>query len=169
MKKLNLVYLQSASHVQELILFHQGRRPVISSAALNAALEICNLDPSHQILQEASEFFRHCAVMVPKGLSSLPSIWLRDLPGLLWNGRKPHWPKLPYMISSLRFEDGVIAMSFAQEIPTPEPRLTTWDKLRMSLNLGVKPNLWTPLDDQLERSIWDRWPKLRKDLFELPS
>ena len=73
------------------------------------------------------------------------------------------------MIQALGIESGVLWMAFAQELPNNEARLTSWDKLRMHLNLNLRPNLWLPMSRELEREIWHARPDLRTDLFRLPN
>ncbi len=168
MNDIELAYLQSAAHVRAL-LNTRGHKPVISPAVLAAALDLHRRPPAEDPLERAIEFFRTRAVIVPSGLRELPAAWLTDLPGLLWSTRKAHWAAIPYMINQVTFEDGVLTLAFAQELPSSEDRLTAWDKLRIHLNLSCYPNLWRPLTPELERSIWDSHPGLRRELFRLPA
>ena len=168
MKNLKLGYLRSGAHVHALMRA-RGLQPSLSQAVLAAALKLLQPSSREDHLQRAAEFFRSKAVLVPDGLSDLPSAWLADLPRLVWRSRKPHWHEIPYMCRRLAFSDGVLCISFAQELPTPEHRLTAWDKLRIELNLGLRPNLWLPLPPSLERTVWTSRPDLRRELFLLPS
>ncbi len=166
MKSLELSYLQSAEHVHALLRTH-GYKPVVSRVVLAAVLHLLQPSPRVDLIREATEFFRSKAAMVPDGLAELPSAWLRDLPALVWSSRKAHWTEIPYMIRRLTHEDGALCMMFAQELPNIEDRLSAWDRLRLRLNLGLQPNLWTPLPRDLERRIWIGRPDLRSELFRL--
>jgi hypothetical protein len=164
-----LNYLRSPQRTQTLLRLY-GHTPKLVPRVLSAAFDLCNTTVSpDQLLPQTREFFRSKAVIIPTGLDELPSCWLQDLPTVLWHSRKPHWKHLPYMISELGVEDGVLWVAFAQEQPNDEDRLTRWDELRMRLNLHLRPNLWTPLSRELERKIWHARPDLRADLFHLPS
>ena len=120
------------------------------------------------LLSEVRTFFQIKACRVPEGLDGLPSCWLRALPDLLWATRRPHWKHLPYMISLVSMEQGVLCLAFAQEDPSQEDRLTRWDALRIHLNQKLAPNLWQPLSRRMEWAIWLRWSELRSELFQLP-
>ena len=88
-----------------------------------------------------TEFFRSRAVLVPAGIADLPGPWLWDLPRLLWQTKRPHWTELPYMIDRVVVSDGVLRMWFMQEQPVRETRVTAYDRIRVIVNLGLRPNL----------------------------
>ena len=138
----------------------------MSPAVLSAAMEVMNDTPNGDVLETVKVFFRSKAVVTPDGLESLPMIWLTTLPKVLWQTRKPHWDALPYMIRKIKMEDGALCLKFAQELPTFEQRITAWDRLRVEINLSLKPNLWNSLKPDVERMIWERRPDLRSQLFE---
>lgn len=164
--ELELAYQTSAARVYDL-LEHAGYRPCISERLLRAALDVqAAPDPSHMV-KETTSFFSTNAAMIPHGLDSLPTAWLRQIPGILWRSRKPHWTSIPYMIRRLSFEQGVLCVSFAQELPNGEDRLTAWDRLRVLLNLELRPNIWKPLPKALERRIWDECLGARAELFRV--
>jgi len=161
-----LEHLFSPAHICAL-LHNQGHQPVVSRAVLSAALEVLDRADKENVLQGAKQFFRSKAVILPDGLETLPAAWLSRLPELLWRTRKTKWEVLPYMIRELKAEDGVLCIKFAQELPRSGERDTAWDRLRIKINLGVSPNLWTPLCPELERRIWAARPQLRTELFQL--
>ena len=167
MTDLQLNYLISPERVQQLLRL-DGYKRRMTAGVLGAAFDVCcPLMPRAQLLSQTKGFFSTKAVIVPAGLDELPSCWLQQLPKLLWCSRKPHWKMLPYMIRSLGIEDGFLWIAFEQEQPTDETRLTSWDRLRMLLNLNLLPNLWCPLSSELEKEIWHSRPDLRSDLFRL--
>jgi hypothetical protein len=71
------------------------------------------------------------------------------------------------MIRQITHEDGVLCVTFAQELANAGDRVTAWDRLRIQLNLRLHPNLWTPLSLNLERRVWVSRPDLRSELFRL--
>jgi hypothetical protein len=151
------------------LLLAKGHKPVITRDVLKAALELVPTAPRNELVSSAQHFFRFKAILVPSGLQHLPSVWLRDLPTVLWNTRKPHWSDLPYMICDLQVREQVICVAFAQEQPNPEGRFTAYDRIRIELNLGLRPNLWTALPPDLEKKIWSARPDLRAELFQLQN
>jgi hypothetical protein len=169
MMGISKAYLASAEHVQALMRA-SGHQPRVTLGVLARAFEVAQPKVRRaDLLSEVRTFFLIQACRVPEGLDRLPSCWLRALPNLLLATRRPHWEKLPYMISLVRLEQGVLCLAFAQEEPPQEDRLTLWDSLRIHLNQSLVPNRWQPLSHQMERDIWSRWPELRRDLFELPQ
>lgn len=168
MKERELAYLQSAAHVHALVR-SMGYRPAHSPAVLRAAVDMLQPSPmdAAELVEQAKEFFRTFAVIVPSGLEQLPSAWLGDLPRLVWDSRKPHWTMIPYMIRHMGIECGMLCLAFAQEMPTSGDRRTAWDRLRIHLNLGLRPNLWAPLSIDLKRRIWMCRPDLRSELSHL--
>jgi len=155
----------SANYVKALFL-REGHRPVVSEKLLTSSLELLGVDKKNDYLRLAEEFFRSKAILVPSGLASLPTPWLRALPDILWNMRKPNWEALPFMIRKLGCMDGVFCLAFAQELPNFSDRLTGWDRLRIQINLALQPNLWTPLSLEMERLVWKKRPELREELFK---
>ena len=162
-----LEYLFSADHVFKLM--HDGRhkqRP--TEGVLSAAFELFKLETERKrLLEETKVFFRSMAAMVPIGLETLPSCWLRGIPQALLDTCQADWNWIPYMLAELRIDRAVLRLRFAQEEPPDEARVTRWDKIRIKLNL-IQPNLWCPLGCDLERQIWVRHADLRNDLFRLP-
>jgi hypothetical protein len=96
-------------------------------------------------LEEVTAWFRNYAVMVPQGLDSLPACWTAELPVILRRGMKKHWTHIPYFIDKLQASDGLLLLHFVQEERNLTGRLTAWDKLRISVNSALMPNLWRPL------------------------
>jgi hypothetical protein len=154
----------STNYVRALLL-GQGHRPVISDKLLTAAFQVLGDDQKNDYLRLAEEFFRSKAIIVPSGLDSLPTPWLRQLPDIIWNTRKSNWEIIPYMIRKIGHNDGVLCLQFAQELPNCSGRVTGWDRLRVQINLALQPNLWTPLNLDIERLVWEKRPDLRLDLF----
>lgn len=95
-------------------------------------------------LAEATEFFSTRCVIVPTGLDELPTPWLRALPRILWATRKPDWTHLPYMLTGVSFAEGILLVRFAQEGQPKSERITTWDRLRITLNRSLYPTVWRP-------------------------
>ena len=161
--------MSSVEHVHEL-MHRQGIRPQLSPAVLSAALDLYEDGALRKLSWvEASAFFRTHAVLVPQGLETLPLPWLQQLPIRLWHTRKPHWDMLPYLLKCVASEAGVLRLYFPQELIIEEDRLSMWDRLRVTLNLSMRPNLWLPLDPFEEREIWNRHPELRNELFTVRS
>jgi hypothetical protein len=159
----------SAEHVHEL-MHRQGIRPQLSPAVLSAALDLYEDAALHKLSRvEARAFFSAHAILVPQGLETLPLPWLQQLPIRLWHTRKPHWDVLPYLLKSVATEAGVLRLYFPQELIIKEARLSLWDRLRVTLNLSMRPNLWLPLNPSEEREIWNRHPELRNELFTVRS
>ena len=96
----------SAQHTVELL--HQaGFRECLTPEIVGAANE-CLGRQREKVLEAATEFFRYKAVMLPKGLTNLPTCWLADLPALLWKLKKPEWDHLPFFIDELKVADGLL-------------------------------------------------------------
>lgn len=161
-----LAYQQSSAHIHEM-LRARGHRQAISTAVLSAALDLLAPSRNDELIAHAREWFRSKAVLVPDGLETLPAVWLRDLPEILWRTRKPGWTHLPYMTKRVGYENGVLCLTFPQELPHDEDRLSGWDRVRLEANLRLFPNLWTPLPPPLEHRVWRLRPKLRHELFRL--
>ncbi|HLH54085.1 MAG TPA: hypothetical protein VKY92_10780 [Verrucomicrobiae bacterium] len=168
MREISKAYLRSAERVDKLMRAC-GHRPSVTQGVLARAFELAQPKIKRAaLLAEVRTFFQVEACIVPEGLDGLPCCWLRALPELLLATRRPHWEKLPYMITLTVLDQGVLCLAFAQEEPTQEDRLTQWDALRIHLNDSLLPNRWQPLSRQMERQIWLRWPELRSELFQLP-
>ncbi len=160
-----LKYQRSPEHIISLVQ-QGGLLPRRSSHLLAAALaQVETKEPFPELLYRARDFFANKAVFVPEGLERIPAPWLAQLPAVLWSTRKPHWSHLPYMIRSADFSRGVLCMTFPQELPCPEERMTAWDLVRVEVNCCLFPNLWAPLPARLEKKIWDTRPDLRAELF----
>jgi hypothetical protein len=97
-------------------------------------------------LDKAQDFFSTKAFMLPSGLETLPDCWLASLPEILWAMRKPHWPYVPFFISEVGMEGGVLLIRFAQELP--EVGITGWDWIRVRINSALYPSLWRKLNRQ---------------------
>lgn len=167
MKRLGIDYLMSADHVIDLMR-SRGRKPQLTAVVLSAALELAEpASPRAQLIEETTAFFRRKAARVPVGLEDLPSCWLLGIPGILLATCQPHWNWIPYMVADLRITKGILRLRFAQEEPTDHKRVTSWDELRITLNLCLRPNLWCPLNRRLEHQIWVRRPDLRNELFQV--
>jgi hypothetical protein len=169
MKDPRLAHLFSAQHIFELMR-KRGRRTQISLDVLRAAFDLS--EPNIQradLIEETVMFFRTRAARVPRGIDALPSCWLRGLPGILLGTCKPEWEWIPYMLADVRLTRGVLRMSFAQEEPPENDRVTGWDNIRLAMNLNLRPNRWFPLARRLERQIWIRRPDLREELFRIPG
>lgn len=160
---------RTPARVMRLMRDH-GYKQQLSQTVLAAAFELAQpVTERARLSLEARDFFSAKAALVPQGLDDLPSCWLSVLPKQLWATRKAEWHYLPYMIEKLRVEQGVLCLTFAQELPNTTDRLTRWDELRVRLNLSLQPNLWTALTRELEHSIWRHRPHLRSELFCLPD
>lgn len=98
-------------------------------------------------LTKAMEFFRSRAILVPKGLESLPLSWLKALPGILWSLRQSHWTHLPYMITEVFIADGLLQFRFAQEPmrEAEDQHIGGFDRVRQSVNLRLYPSCYRAL------------------------
>ena len=110
------------------------------------------------LLQRTREFFHTQAVLIPAGLETLPDCWLAGLPGILGRWRKPHWHRLPFFITRIGIEAGVLLLEFAQEIPG-DSQPSGWDHLRIALNAGLYPSCWRPLHRRLALQLRPRAAK----------
>ena len=138
----------------------------LSPALLTAALQLHEDAALRELSwREANVFFTTHAVFIPRGLKTLPLNWLHQLPGELWRTRKPDWQVLPYFIHEVAVEAGVLRINFPQEQELN--RVTFWDRLRIRINLAMRPNLWQPLTTFEGRAIWERHPQLRDELFKV--
>ena len=139
-----------------------GMKPILSSEMLSAAVQLdAALD--ERALERARDFFRSKAGLVPKGLESLPASWLAGLPGILWAMRKPHWMNLPYMIWRVACVDGVLLLSFAQEMDPRDAPVTAWDRIRVRVNRCVYPSRWRPLLRRHRLQLSLKWPNLQPE------
>jgi energy-coupling factor transporter ATP-binding protein EcfA2 len=121
-----------------------GRQPILSVEIVEAAVQL-EAAMHARALEEARNFFRGKACLVPDGLEALPASWLSGLPGILWATRRPHWTHLPYMVARVACVQGVLLLSFAQEMKPRDDRVTAWDRLRVIVNCCVYPSRWRPL------------------------
>jgi hypothetical protein len=92
----------------------------------------------------------------------LPECWLAALPGILWGVRKPHWTKLPFFIDHVAVKEGALLLSFAQEQPNPDGRVTAWDRIRVAVNAGLYPSRWRPLSRRDYFRLIRQRPDLRQ-------
>ena len=157
--------LSGADHVHALMQ-ELGFKKCLSPTVLTAALELHeDYLPRVALLQQARHFFSERACIVPAGLENLPAVWLRRLPWILWATRKRHWEALPYFISSVSVESGILQFEYRQEQLIQVDRLTTWDQLRVTVNLSLQPNYWRSLSVPEERELWESRPDLRQELL----
>jgi hypothetical protein len=145
-----------------------GFKKHLSPAVLAAALDLHEGRlPRPDLLNEARNFFATRAIFVPHGLEGLPSIWLSRLSEILWSTRKPEWEFLPYFITSIGVEGGILRIGYPREQWVLGDRITLWDQLRVVVNLSLQPNQWHPLSLTDEREIWEKRPDLRRELLAL--
>jgi hypothetical protein len=149
-----------ATHTEQLML-NAGHRRLNPPALVMAATHLSRKRQRQRVLKSVQRFFLGKAAMVPEGLESLPTCWLAALPGILWGLRKPHWSRLPYFISQVTMQKGVLLLQFAQEQSNPDKRVTVWDKIRIAVNAGIYPSRWRPFSRQLEAELRLRHPELR--------
>jgi hypothetical protein len=81
--------------------------------------------------------------------------------GILWSTRRKHWTKLPYFIKRVSVAEGLLLLEFAQELPEPGDRITSWDRLRIVVNAGVYPSRWRSLSHWHEVKLRQLHPELR--------
>ena len=131
------------------ILKDLGFRQHLDLVALASAFKLGSEDNVHvQALEKARAFFRRRAIIVPAGLETLPTPWLKGLPGILWSLRRPGWTHLPYMIHRVAVVDGLLQLRFAQE-PGRSPgenRISACDRVRVAVNAALYPNVWRRLN-----------------------
>jgi hypothetical protein len=140
----------------------------LSLPILEAALDCHERTAQRDVLlHQVRDFFATRATRVPKGLDRLPAVWLTQIPGVLWATRKPHWESLPYFIGAFGVEQGILRVAYLQEQPSNLRRINMWDQLRVTLNISLKPNLWTPLTNHEERAVWEARPDLHAELFRV--
>jgi len=167
MMELETTYLSSAGHIHELLRAH-GFNQILTPALVAAAAELTERPTAREeVVSVAYQFFSSRNGCIPFGLEELPSCWLRQLPPLLCIGRKSPEDPLPYMVTRIGLEQGVLQMAFLQEGVPEDSQWTRWYKLRIRLNLLIQPNLWLPLTRREELELWNRWPELRQELFTL--
>lgn len=130
----------TSEHVKSLMERAGFKLRCSPCAAASAAANMERTD--NRALQAAVDFFRAKACMLPRGLDTLPTCWLRAIPGILWRMRKPHWQQLPFFIDRLKIIDGLLVVGFAQEEPQSCSRLTLWDRIRIGLNASLYPSPW---------------------------
>ena len=152
----------SVEHLKRL-LRAEGFREEMDPQLFEAALRICKEQEREQLVEYANGFFRAYAAMIPRGLETLPSPWLKALPGILCATRAPHRTHLPYMICELAQREGLLLVRFVQEAMCElnHSRTTAWDRIRVVLNTSLYPSRWRPLRPRHQRQIQTRWPELR--------
>lgn len=156
-----------AGHVYRL-MERLGMPTLISQEILEAAFSI-DAGVHDRALNQAREFFRNKAAMIPEGLESLPAAWLAGLPAILWSTRKPHWSKLPYMIRHVASVDGVLLLDFAQEDQHRSSRVTVWDRIRAVVNRCLYPSRWRPLLQRHQAQLSVGWSHIRPSPSEADS
>jgi len=167
MMELEITYLSSADRIHQLLRAH-GLKQILTPALVAAAAELTELPTKQEeVFSGACQFFSSRAGFVPVGLEELPSCWLQQLPSLLWSSGKSPGDRLPYMVTRIGFEQGVLHIAFLQEVVHEKGRLTRWDNLHIRLNLLLQPKLWLPLTRKEESEVWKRRPELRRELFTL--
>jgi hypothetical protein len=72
---------------------------------------------------------------------------------------------LPYFITAIGIEGGILWIGFPQEQWVLTDRIPLWDQLRVVVNLSLQPNQWRPLSTADEREIWDKRSDLRRELL----
>ncbi|HXT13121.1 MAG TPA: type IV secretion system DNA-binding domain-containing protein [Candidatus Angelobacter sp.] len=152
----------SVEHLKRL-LRAQGWREELDQPLFEAALRICREPDREQRVEYAKGFFRTYAAMIPRGLETLPSPWLKALPGILWTTRAPRRMHLPYMICELAQSEGLLLVRFAQEgvCELNHSRQTAWDRIRIVLNTSLYPLRWRLLRPRHARQIQARWPEIK--------
>lgn len=150
----------TASHVESLMARH-GRPRMWSTELISAAIKLSRRRNRKILLKKVESFFLAHAVMVPKGLESLPTPWLEALPRILWSTRRPEWTKLPYFIDGVFMENGVLLLHFAQEQPNLDQKFTAWDRLRVVVNAGLYPSAFRELKPQHQKLLAVKFPELR--------
>jgi hypothetical protein len=160
-----LEQLSSAERL-EALMEGLGFKKYSSPAVLVAALALHEgRFPRADLMKKVHDFFSQRAVFIPLGLEELPSVWLNGLAEILWSTRKPEWEVLPYFISAIGIENGILRIAYRQEQRVLGARITSWDQLRIVINLSLQPNFWRPLCQEEEREIWDKRPNLRRELL----
>jgi len=165
MRSRNLWDLFSAQHHLE-ILRAAGHTPRLTPTELTAAFGHANVGIDRQkLINQTKMFFSTMAILVPKGLENVPSCWISQLPRVLLSTCKPHWDRIPYMITGVAATEGVLCIRFAQDDPADQELVQGWDELRIQINLALTPNLWRLLKPRHEQR-----PNTRKgELREQPS
>ena len=57
--------------------------------------------------------------------------------------------------------EGLLLLEFAQELPEPGDRFTSWDRLRILVNAGIYPSRWRSLSRWHEVKLRQLHPELR--------
>lgn len=149
----------NAEHVRQLMQ-RAGFRLRWSPEVVMPAAAICRRRRRKTLIHVVAFFLTKCC-LVPEGLETLPDCWLSALPGILWSTRRKHWTKVPYFIKRVSVADGLLLLEFAQELPEPGDRITSWDRLRIRVNAGVYPSRWRPLSPWHEVKLRQLHPELR--------
>jgi hypothetical protein len=170
--KNNVLASQEPSPLQrfESLMDELGFTKCLSLTVHQAALELHEDQFSREnLLRQTKIFFTKTSIMVPYGVDELPTVWLGQLPGILWGARKQHWKYLPYFIRNLALESGSLRIDFVQEHMAQRniaDTVSVWNQLRVMTNLSLKPSIWRPLSVLEERTLWIARPDLRKEIFE---
>jgi hypothetical protein len=146
------------------LLYAGGRKERMDTLTFRKAVHLCAEGTDRQeALTQSTHFFRTRAVLIPKGLETLPTPWLRGLPGILWATRRPHWLHLPYMIREVEIVNGLLQLHFAQEamLNGNDERVTAWDRIRLQVNSSLYPSRWRPLQPKHLREMQSRWPEMK--------
>ena len=96
----------------------------------------------------------------------MAAAWLAGLPGIQWRLRRPHRPRVPYMIERVACVEGVLLLAFAQEETgrSPGGASTAWDRVRVMTNRALYPGRWRPLSRAHRLELLGTRPELRPHL-----
>jgi hypothetical protein len=62
------------------------------------------------------------------------------------------------MLNAVGFEQGMLLVRFAQELPPESDRITSWDRLRILLNKSLYPGVWRPLNRRHRLRLFELQP-----------
>jgi energy-coupling factor transporter ATP-binding protein EcfA2 len=156
----------AAQHL-ELLMEQNGFQPLHSPTVIAAAWKLTRR--SHRrALKLATDFFRAKAILVPRGLETLPTPWLLGLPGIFWSLRASYWIGLPWRIQRMACVRGLLLMQFARESQPPDARLSAWNELRVAVNARLYPGRWRPLKRHHRHLLGQHHPGLRRELVREP-
>jgi hypothetical protein len=156
-----------AARYIESLMSRCGFKIVLPSELVRAAVKL-DEHRRDRAMDQAIAFFLSKACLIPKGLDLLPACWLAALPGILWATRKPNWTHLPYMLSRVDYEGGVLLLNFAQEQAADDDQLTLWDELRVVVNRNLYPSRWRGLKRRHRMLLLFARPDLRTSLEASP-
>jgi hypothetical protein len=151
----------SVEHLKRL-LRGEGFREQMDQPVFDAAVDLSSSGfDREKLIEVTNAFFRARAIMVPRGLESLPSGWLKSLPGILLTTQTPQRTHLPYMICNLSQREGLLLMQFTQEsiCELSGPRISAWDRIRIMVNTSLYPSRCRPLTRRHRRQLQARWPE----------